>query len=75
VDLARSYVVGDVGSSDILAGVAAGCRTILVKTGWGLDSLGLYRHLWAGAEPDFVAHDILEAVRRIVGRDVSAPRG
>jgi histidinol-phosphate phosphatase family protein len=68
LDLSRSYVVGDVGSTDILAGVAAGCYMVLVKTGWGRDSLGPYRHLWAEAEPDFVADDILEAACWIVGQ-------
>jgi D-glycero-D-manno-heptose 1,7-bisphosphate phosphatase len=34
IDLARSYMVGDK-ASDIEAGRAAGCRTILVQTGYG----------------------------------------
>jgi histidinol-phosphate phosphatase family protein len=73
LELSDSYVVGDAGSTDILAGVAAGCRTILVKTGWGLDSLGPYRHLWAEVEPDFIAADILEAARWIIGQPMDGP--
>jgi len=34
IDLAKSVLVGD-STTDILAGARAGCRTILVKTGFG----------------------------------------
>jgi histidinol-phosphate phosphatase family protein len=71
LDLSGSYVVGDVGSTDILAGVAAGCRTVLVKTGWGHDSLRSYRHLWADAEPDFIADDVLQAAHWIVDQPMA----
>jgi hypothetical protein len=48
-----------------LAGAAAGCRTILVRTGWGEHALGAYRHTWANVEPDYVADDVLAASRFI----------
>lgn len=51
--LSESWVVGDK-SIDIGCGKAAGCRTILVKTGYGMKSLD------SGA--DFIARDVVEAV-------------
>ncbi|MGI8912597.1 MAG: HAD hydrolase-like protein [Chloroflexota bacterium] len=56
------------GASDILAGNAAGCRCILVRTGWGANSLGAYRHTWVGVEPHAVADDLLAAARILVDR-------
>jgi hypothetical protein len=50
----------------------AGCRAILVRTGWGEGSLGPYRHLWAEGEPDFIARDILEQAEWKLGRNVQA---
>lgn len=68
LDLASCYVVGDIGVTDMTMARAAGCHAVLVRTGLGEGSLGAYRHLWAGIEPDFVATDVLEAARWIVGR-------
>ena len=47
-------------------GRAAGCRTVLVRTGLGDGSLTKYRHLWEDIEPDYIAQDVLEAARWIV---------
>ncbi len=59
IDLARSYLVGDA-TGDILAGLRAGCRTILVQTGFaGKD--GMY-----DAKPDIVAADLAAAVAVIL---------
>lgn len=58
IDLSQSYLIGDK-TSDILAGQRAGCRTILVKTGYaGKDKLFKIK-------PDFVANDLIEAVKLI----------
>jgi D-glycero-D-manno-heptose 1,7-bisphosphate phosphatase len=54
IDLARSYMVGDK-SSDIECGLAAGCRSILVCTGYGRE----HTH-------DTVAEDFPAAARLIL---------
>jgi D-glycero-D-manno-heptose 1,7-bisphosphate phosphatase len=59
IDLSRSYAIGDK-KSDILAGQAAGCTSILVLTGLaGTDQVE------ATALPDYVASDLLEAAKII----------
>ena len=62
LDLGRSVLAGDK-ISDLQAGRAAGCRTILVRTGYGR---GITREdlRKAGVAPWLVAEDLLEAVRR-----------
>ncbi|HET8714810.1 MAG TPA: HAD family hydrolase [Holophagaceae bacterium] len=57
LDLARSWMVGDK-AIDVEAGRRAGCRTCLVRTGYGAEEDG------AGA--DLVVHDLVEAVDRIL---------
>lgn len=57
IDLAASFAIGDK-TSDIMAGQAAGCRTILVRTGRGGHSEEA-----SAARPDFVAADLVEAAR------------
>ena len=61
IDLAKSVVVGDA-TTDILAGIHAGCSTILVKTGFGgKDGKTI-------AEPDATVPDIVAAVDLILSR-------
>ena len=58
VDLKNSYLIGDK-TSDILAGKRAGCKTILVKTGYqGKDKL-------FSVKADFTADNLLEAINII----------
>jgi D-glycero-D-manno-heptose 1,7-bisphosphate phosphatase len=57
IDLARSYMVGDL-PTDVAVGLAAGCRTILLN---GAHDLPV-----DGARPHFVAVDLPAAVRIIV---------
>ena len=61
LDLTRSFLIGDK-LSDTEAGRAAGCRSLLVRTGHG-------RAEAAGAPPDLpVAEDLAEATRLILER-------
>jgi len=59
IDLARSWMVGDK-DIDILCGCKAGCRTILVETGYGKN------HLSAGA--DFIAPDATAAIEIVLAQ-------
>ncbi len=67
IDLNASYVIGDT-MADVEAGLAAGCRPLLVRTGYGeKDSASLP----AGIS---VVDDILAAARKIISeRDALAP--
>jgi len=61
IDLSRSYMIGDK-SSDIAAGQAAGCRTILVQTGYGREQTGV--------QPNFIAAkfaDAADLIREVQG--------
>ncbi|MDD5264644.1 MAG: HAD family hydrolase [Candidatus Bipolaricaulis sp.] len=59
LDLRKSVLVGDA-TTDILAGIRAGCRTILVRTGYaGKDGKAI-------AEPDHVVADLPAAVDLIL---------
>ena len=57
LDLAASYFLGDK-KADIGCGRNAGTRTILVKTGYGMNHLD--------SEPDFIAKDVVEAIEIIL---------
>jgi D,D-heptose 1,7-bisphosphate phosphatase len=59
IDIHSSFFIGD-STRDIMAGKSAGCKTLLVKTGYaGKD--GLY-----DAKPDAAAEDILDAAKLVV---------
>ncbi|WP_036708677.1 HAD-IIIA family hydrolase [Paenibacillus pinihumi] len=66
LDLKRCVFIGDVGSTDMLAAAAAGCRKVLVKTGWGADSLETYRSKWSEVTPDHIAENVLDAVQWVL---------
>lgn len=57
IDLSRSWMVGDK-DIDIACGRSAGCRTILVQTGYGAGH--------AASSPDCIAEGIAEAVELIL---------
>lgn len=66
IDLERSFMVGD-NLTDLLAGIAAGCRTVLVRTGHGQKSEKALAALdW---QPDFVADDLSEAAEWIIEQE------
>jgi D,D-heptose 1,7-bisphosphate phosphatase len=67
IDLMRSYIIGD-RYNDMEAGKRAGVKCVLVKTGFGQSVLqddGPDK-LTADNQPDYIAADILEAVRWIL---------
>ena len=63
LDLKTCFFVGDA-ESDLLAGHRASCRTVLVLTGKGQDTM---KRIQKGevAEPDLVAEDLLGAVKAL----------
>lgn len=61
LDLERCVVIGDVGSTDMIAAHDVGAIKILVLTGWGRGSLTKYREAWRHVEPDYIARDVKEA--------------
>jgi D-glycero-D-manno-heptose 1,7-bisphosphate phosphatase len=73
LDLAASFAIGDK-LTDVLAGRAAGCRTILLSTGRGSQ-----RDNEPEARPDFLVGNLVEAVQAIecagapAGRMLQAP--
>ncbi|MCK9392901.1 MAG: HAD family hydrolase [Syntrophales bacterium] len=59
IDLGKSYMIGDM-PKDVEVGQRAGAKGILVRTGYGkVAGMGSTR-------PDYIAQDILEAVRWIM---------
>jgi len=58
INLKKSYLIGDQ-AIDILAGKRAGCKTVLVKTGYGKN------HKLFSVKPDFIAKNLAEAVKII----------
>ncbi|WP_342598893.1 HAD-IIIA family hydrolase [Psychrobacillus sp. FSL H8-0483] len=68
LDLKKCVVIGDVGSTDMLAAHAVGAMKILVLTGWGKSSLQQCRDAWKNVEPDYIAENLLEAVRWLLKR-------
>jgi len=65
LDLSRCFLVGDK-ASDLEAGRRAGCRTVLVLTGYGAEQRAAIE---ASTPPDCVARDLLEAVQWILTRE------
>ncbi len=68
LDLSASFAIGDK-KSDVLAGQAAGCRTILVRSGAAGQG-----EMHLSALPDFVAGDLLEAAEWIAQASKSATK-
>lgn len=69
IDLSQSYIIGDK-ASDVAFAANAGCKGILVKTGYGQRVLdGKYQVL--SVEPTWVCEDLSEAAQRILAASVS----
>ena len=66
IDLGNSYLIGDMGYSDMVLSKNLGCKGILVKTGVGEGSLNEFRHTWEHVEPYFIASNILEGIKFIL---------
>ena len=67
LDMGSCFVVGDMGKNEIVMAHNAGCKGILVLTGGGKDSLGIFRDEWKDYEADIIAANALEAVKKIIG--------
>jgi D-glycero-D-manno-heptose 1,7-bisphosphate phosphatase len=67
IDLSQSFVVGDK-ISDLEAGLAVGCRGVLVRTGYGLKAERLFRN--CEFQPHYVATNVLEAAHWILMQHV-----
>jgi histidinol-phosphate phosphatase family protein len=65
IDLGRSFAIGDK-VSDLEAGRRAGCRTVLVLTGYGTEAQEAFNR--SDFQPDYIARDLLEAVRWIMAQ-------
>ena len=70
LDLALSYTVGD-RRADLECGQRVGAKGVLILSGYGKEELQSQREKW-GFQPSFIAGDLYEAVRWIVG---NAERG
>lgn len=66
IDLNKSYMIGD-RYSDVKLAHRVGARGVLVLTGYGRGEFEYQREDWS-REPDFVAEDLLGAVRWILSK-------
>ncbi|MCM1992559.1 D-glycero-alpha-D-manno-heptose-1,7-bisphosphate 7-phosphatase [Oceanirhabdus seepicola] len=66
INLEESYVIGDMGMTDMLLAKEIGAKGVLVLTGVGVGSLNEFRHTWKDIEPAHVADNVLEAVKWII---------
>ena len=64
LDLKKSFVVGDRGG-DVAMAFRAGCKSVLVRTGFGEGELAWHAAKWPH-QPNFVAQDLAEAVEWIL---------
>jgi D-glycero-D-manno-heptose 1,7-bisphosphate phosphatase len=63
IELDKSYFIGDT-PADILCGINAGLKTVLVKTGYGTESISILQN--QNIFPSFVAENILSASKLIL---------
>lgn len=65
IDMSKCYVIGDMGISDMVLADNIGAKKILVLTGAGKGSLGEFRNTWSNIGTDYIAIDLLDAVKWI----------
>lgn len=63
--LSDCFVIGD-RWSDMIAGLDAGCKVILVKTGAGNDAITKFKDKWDISKVERIVDDILDAVCFII---------
>lgn len=68
IDKSKMYFIGDK-YSDIMAGHKSGCKTIIVKTGYGKGDLIHKSHKWE-VQPDKIADTLLDAVKFILKNEI-----
>ena len=66
LDIKGCFVIGDMGKNEIVMAHNAGCKGVLVLTGGGKESLGIYRDTWREYDADLIADNALEAIKGIV---------
>jgi HAD superfamily hydrolase (TIGR01662 family) len=71
LDLSECIVIGD-RWSDMLAGLNAGAKTILVKTGAGNEALSTFSDKWHSNKAAYIAEDLLDAAQWIVQETLTA---
>jgi len=62
INLEKSYFIGD-RLTDILAGINAGCKTILVLTGYGKNELNLINE---NSKPDYIVKNLYEGINLVI---------
>lgn len=65
IDMGKAYVVGDMGMNDIVLARNINAKGILVLTGVGKGSLNEFRYTWKSVEADYIAQNVLDAVKWI----------
>lgn len=70
IDLSKSYFVGDT-AADIIAGLTVQLKTILVKTGKGVESISILQN--GNNFPSFVAENLTEAYKFIINDSTGVP--
>lgn len=65
LNISECYVIGD-RWSDMVAGINAGIKVILVKTGAGSGKMGIYSDQWDSREAAYIAENLLDAVQWIL---------
>ncbi|HOJ10773.1 MAG TPA: HAD hydrolase-like protein [Clostridiales bacterium] len=62
----KAYVVGDIGMTDMVLARNINAKGILVLTGVGKGSLNEFRDTWKHIEDDYIAENVLDAVKWIM---------